>query len=66
MMNIFMKRITRNHPDENKIRIWENERFNTFKLYEDLLTTFEEEYPDYYRLKYDASILSLRSNTAIN
>jgi CHAT domain-containing protein len=49
----------RNKPDKNKIRIWENDRFNTYKLYEDLITTFEEKYPEYYRLKYDASIINV-------
>ena len=60
MMNSIFHEKSKKISNEDKIRIWENERFNTYKLYEDLITTFEKEYPDYYRLKYNANILSVK------
>jgi len=46
-------------PDQGKINFWEEERFAIYTKYEDLIKTFEREYPEYYRLKYDASTMSL-------
>jgi len=49
----------KNRPDESKIDNWEELRFITLKSYDDLVNTFESEYPEYYRLKYDASTRSI-------
>ena len=46
-------------PDQIKVESWKEERFRILSKYDQLVKTFESEYPDYYRLKYDASTYSI-------
>ncbi len=47
-------------PDENKIRLWEGKLFDYSRQYDDLIKFIEKNYPKYYQLKYDNSVISLR------
>ena len=46
------------NPDRNKIKNWENALFRLNQEHDQLIEFFENNYPDYYRLKYDARVLS--------
>lgn len=48
----------KNYPDINAINIWDGKLFNLNQEYEKLITRFESEFLDYYRLKYDASVIT--------
>ena len=49
------------YPDENKISLWNEALFKLNQEYETLVGLFEKEYPEYYFLKYDASITDVFS-----
>ncbi|MGM0551258.1 MAG: CHAT domain-containing protein [Bacteroidota bacterium] len=49
----------RDNPGEQKLAYWNTRLFETKQHYEALIDTFETFYPDYYKLKYDQSILAL-------
>ncbi len=46
--------------DSAKIALWENKVFNLKQTYEALLQRFEQEYPDYYNLKYRVNTASVQ------
>ena len=45
--------------DEEEVKSWETERFALKQSYDSLKQRLGENYPDYYRLKYDQSLASL-------
>jgi len=49
----------REYPNKNRLEYWHSELFTAKQQYETLIDTFENIYPDYYKLKYDQQILSL-------
>jgi CHAT domain-containing protein/Tfp pilus assembly protein PilF len=46
-------------PDKNKLDYWNQQMFQLQKEYEALVSKFEQEYPDYYALKYNQEVLPL-------
>ena len=48
----------RDNPDKNKIRNWENSLFRLNNEHDQLIRFFENNYPEYYRLKYDTRVIS--------
>ena len=48
------------NPDRNKIKNWENALFRLNQEHEQLIEFFENNYPDYYQLKYDTRVMSSR------
>ena len=47
------------NPDEVKIKLWNNRIFDLSHKQEDLIKSIEKNYPDYYNLKYDNSVISI-------
>ncbi|MFA8433924.1 MAG: CHAT domain-containing protein [Marinifilaceae bacterium] len=47
-------------PSRKKIAEWQNELFNLNVQYEEMVKTFELEYPDYFALKYDARTIDVK------
>ncbi|MCF8378088.1 MAG: CHAT domain-containing protein [Bacteroidales bacterium] len=47
-------------PDDTKINNWQKSLFNVSIEYDDLIKFFEENYPDYYNLKYNEEVISIR------
>ncbi len=47
-------------PDQNKIQQWEDKLYTLRREYQQLIDQFEEEYPKYYRLKYDTQLATLQ------
>ena len=45
-------------PDTAKIQIWEEKLFEYSREYDDLIKFIEKNYPKYYKLKYDNSVIS--------
>lgn len=45
--------------DNRKIDLWNNKLFELNKKHDSLITVFERDYPDYYKIKYDNSVLAL-------
>lgn len=50
---------TRASNDTRKIDLWNNKLFELNNKYDSLITVFEKEYPAYYKMKYDNSVLEL-------
>ena len=48
----------KNNPDQKKLGIWEDKLFSLNKDHDDLIHLLEKNYPRYYSLKYDNSIVS--------
>ncbi|HYX05550.1 MAG TPA: CHAT domain-containing tetratricopeptide repeat protein, partial [Bacteroidales bacterium] len=46
-------------PDQVKIQVWEEKLFDYSRQYDDLIKFIEKNYPKYYRLKYDNSVISM-------
>ncbi|HKL38884.1 MAG TPA: CHAT domain-containing tetratricopeptide repeat protein, partial [Bacteroidales bacterium] len=46
-------------PDKKKLDYWNQQMFQQQKEYEELVNKFEQEYPDYYALKYNQEVLPL-------
>jgi len=46
-------------PNKNKLDYWNQQMFQLQKEYEALVKKFEQEYPDYYALKYNQEVLAL-------
>ena len=47
-------------PDKNKIYNWEEAYLNYSKEYEKLIRFFEDNYPDYYNLKFNTDVISVK------
>ena len=47
------------NADAQKINFWNNKIFELNKWYDSLIVIFEKEYPAYYKIKYDNSVLGL-------
>ncbi|MBN1598241.1 MAG: CHAT domain-containing protein [Bacteroidales bacterium] len=45
-------------PDSSKLNMWKNYLFDFQRQHEELIKKFETEYPNYYSLKYDNSVVS--------
>lgn len=48
------------NPNRDKINKWQNELFNLNGEYEQMVLTFEKQYPDYYALKYDTHTIDVK------
>lgn len=48
-----------NRPDSARILIWQSEILQRNRNYDRLLTKFEQEYPEYYRIKYKQNVLDV-------
>jgi len=48
-------------PDQEKIDLWNTKLFKLYREQEELITTIENRYPAYYRLKYDTKVLDIAS-----
>lgn len=46
------------YPDKNILYLWDSKLFGLNQEYEKLISRFESEYSNYYRLKYDASVIT--------
>ncbi len=46
-------------PREGHIKVWESYIFDLSRQYDELTTYFEKNYPGYYNLKYDNSMISM-------
>jgi CHAT domain-containing protein/tetratricopeptide (TPR) repeat protein len=51
-------------PDKAKMKLWSDKIFSIRLTYDSLLSTYKESYPEYYRLKYDYSVISADSALA--
>ena len=49
----------RDRPDSLKIDLWERKLFSIKELYDDLISTFENNYPEYYALKYQTGMIAI-------
>lgn len=47
------------NPDEVKIKLWNSRIFDLSHKQEELIKSIEKNYPDYYNLKYDNSVISI-------
>lgn len=56
--NIYEEKRSRN-PDLRKISTWEQILFNLNQRYDSLVSTFEQQYPNYYTLKFDNTVIGL-------
>ena len=52
-------------PDYEKIGLWQSLAFEIKKEYKDLVDSFEKDFPMFYRLKYDNSIITADSASAL-
>jgi CHAT domain-containing protein/Tfp pilus assembly protein PilF len=55
---IFKEREQGSAGDSIKIRFWQDRIFGLNRNYESLMARFETEYPEYYKLKYQAPVVS--------
>lgn len=46
-------------PDETKIKLWNSHIFDLSRKQDDLIKSIEKNYPAYYNLKYDNSVISI-------
>jgi CHAT domain-containing protein/Tfp pilus assembly protein PilF len=46
-------------PDREKISAWQDELFTLNQKYNEMVARFEEDYPEYYTLKYDNKTISI-------
>jgi CHAT domain-containing protein/lipopolysaccharide biosynthesis regulator YciM len=51
----------RKTPDQSKIQLWSNEVFNLRLSHDSILSLYKNEYPDYFRLKFDYSSITADS-----
>lgn len=63
--SLIYKEKQKKSPDQEKIRLWQSLAFEIKKDYEELVGSFEREYPIFYRLKYDNSIITADSASAL-
>ena len=47
-------------PDNSKIKTWNNKLFSLQRKYERLISKLENEYPDYFQLKYNINVLGIK------
>jgi CHAT domain-containing protein/Tfp pilus assembly protein PilF len=47
------------NPNEEKISAWQDELFTLNQKYNEMVARFEEDYPEYYALKYDNKTISI-------
>ncbi len=61
--SLYQRKIAENEhqaePDSLKLATWRQKLFLVTKRHDSLTTAFEQQYPAYYRLKYDHTIISL-------
>lgn len=50
------------YPDDAKIRLWQSTVFDLKKRYDSLLASFEVNYPSFYQLKYNNTVVSFDSS----
>jgi CHAT domain-containing protein/Tfp pilus assembly protein PilF len=59
--NMIYQEKQKKSPDEAKIKLWSNEIFNLGISHDSILDSYKQLYPEYFRLKYDYSIISADS-----
>ncbi|MBX2875912.1 MAG: CHAT domain-containing protein [Saprospiraceae bacterium] len=47
-------------PDQEKIKEWDDKLYTLRREYQQLIDQFEDEYPKYYRLKYDTKLATVQ------
>jgi len=57
--NLIFEEELNKEPDEDKLNKWKNEYFEITKKYDSLISNIENNYPEYYQLKYDNSVLDI-------
>ena len=57
---LFEEKLKKETADNDKIARWQNEVFQLRQTYDSITQVLEAQYPDYYRLKYDISVISLQ------
>ncbi|MBP7731395.1 MAG: CHAT domain-containing protein [Bacteroidales bacterium] len=55
----------KNEPDRENLKIWNEELINATSKRDSLISVFEKNYPDYYRLKYNTKVISYKLLPAI-
>ncbi len=50
---------TPENQDHQQLQKWQKQHFDYKQQYDQLIETFEKEYPDYYQIKYDHQIVSI-------
>lgn len=48
-----------NEPDQNKINLWQSITFNLSQRYDSLINAIYQQFPEYYDLRFDLSIVTL-------
>lgn len=48
-------------PDSIRIKNWESELFNLYRNREALISYFEQNYPEYYKIKYNTNVIDIPS-----
>ncbi len=48
-----------NKPDEDKIKLWNGKIFDLSRKQDELIKSIEKDYPAYYNLKYDNSVVTI-------
>ena len=49
------------NPNKNKISLWESQLFELNKKYEMIISYIENKYPEYFKLKYDNSVVDIKN-----
>jgi len=49
------------HPNRERIAYWKDQLFETSLRYQELTEILEREYPEYYRLKYEAGVMDVQA-----
>lgn len=48
-------------PDRNKLTYWQEELFNVSEKHDQLVKFFEDNYPDYFNLKFDTKVIDTKT-----
>ena len=57
--NLIFEEELKKEPDEDKLIKWKNDYFEITKKYDSLISNIENNYPEYYQLKYDNSVMDI-------
>ncbi|MBK9458570.1 MAG: tetratricopeptide repeat protein [Sphingobacteriales bacterium] len=58
-LNYLDTKIAEGNQDHEQVQKWQKQYFDYKQQYNQLIETFEKEYPDYYQIKYDNQIVSI-------
>ncbi|MBW6460513.1 MAG: CHAT domain-containing protein [Bacteroidales bacterium] len=59
--NLIYEESKKKAPDHNKIGLWNDKLFACRRAYDSLLSVYEQDYPEYFSLRYDYSVISADS-----